>query len=132
MNQMKITIYFILFLSTVSCKRESKNELANAQKQDNLVANIDKENSSRFSREDSDNITDLIYAEIIKNDATLKKLDEDQKNIHISSQRQIIAQQNLLDQPKNFFNSNNQEIDLFIDSELKLKIKITKINYKAA
>ena len=121
---MKNIIYFLLLISTFSCSRETKNKSSATSKQDNIVEKIEDENSSRFSSGRSyNNIVDGIYSEMIKNDSTLKKFDEEYNASYKQSQKALDEQDEILRKPKQYFLYVSENISHLKDSAKKNELK---------
>ena len=103
----------------ISCSRKSKNNSNEKPEQNNIVAEVENGSNSSFRSGSYYDIVDALYFELIKNDAALKKLDEEYQMAIKNSSDALHNEDEILDKPKKYFQLVNSEISKLKDSASK-------------
>lgn len=117
---MKKIFYIFVILGILSCNKKGENNSAKLPKQDNIVADVESGSNSSFRSGSYNDIVEALYLEVIKNDSTLKKLDEDFQNSIEKTAEALKDEQEKLDKPQDYFQIIDNKIVALKDSSEKI------------
>ena len=114
-NLLIVTILLLVF----SCKDKSANEIKSQN--ENVISSVESKSFTRYSKGSS--LIDEIYFELIKNDESLKMLDDKINLINKNSNELITQKEKILEKPTEYFDDVNSNIKNLTDSLLKKEMQ---------
>ncbi len=120
---MKKIFYIFAILGMLSCNRKGENKSANLPRQDNIVEDVESGSTSSFRSGSYNDIVEALYLEVIKNDPTLKKLDEEFQNSIEKTADALKNEEEKLVKPQDYFEIIDNKIVALKDSSEKILLK---------
>ena len=112
----KIFFAASLILFLLSC---TENKSENTPIVDNVVDNVGSSVSGSFKSSRSDDMIDQIYFELIKNDKTLKALDDKIKNANQEAGKVIFEYKEVFDKSESYYRDAEYHANAISDSLMK-------------